>query len=95
MTEKQTIDLPSMLSFDRKLETSDALMFSGNWENIKVDTIKKNHPKDDGSTYTKEVAAWNKIAIVKRYNRSTQSAHGTSDEEKKKPNPASSDADDA
>ena len=26
------IELPSMLAFDRKLETSDALMFSGIWE---------------------------------------------------------------
>ncbi len=29
-----TIDLPSMLAFERKLETSDALMFSGEWANI-------------------------------------------------------------
>ncbi|WP_028305155.1 type I-F CRISPR-associated protein Csy3 [Oceanospirillum maris] len=29
-----TIELPSMLAFERKLETSDALMFSGEWENI-------------------------------------------------------------
>ncbi len=28
-----TISLPSMLSFERKLECSDGLMFSGNWEN--------------------------------------------------------------
>ncbi len=27
-----TISLPSMLSFERKLETSDGLMFSGSWE---------------------------------------------------------------
>ncbi|AWT49256.1 type I-F CRISPR-associated protein Csy3 [Psychrobacter sp. YP14] len=26
-----TIDLPSLLSFERKIENSDALMFSGNW----------------------------------------------------------------
>lgn len=29
-----TIELPSMLAFERKLEASDALMFSGEWENI-------------------------------------------------------------
>ena len=29
-----TLSLPSMLAFERKLETSDALMFSGNWESI-------------------------------------------------------------
>lgn len=28
------LTLPSVLAFDRKLEPSDALMFSGNWENI-------------------------------------------------------------
>ena len=28
------ITLPSVLAFDRKLEPSDALMYSGNWENI-------------------------------------------------------------
>ncbi len=71
------IDLPSMLAFERKLETSDALMFSGEWENI-VSTEK-----------------WQKIPITKRQNRSTQSAHGTSDADKIKPNPVSSDSDDA
>lgn len=29
-----TLTLPSVLAFDRKLEPSDALMHSGNWENI-------------------------------------------------------------
>ncbi|SBS28185.1 CRISPR-associated protein Csy3 [Marinomonas spartinae] len=32
-----TIQLPSMLAFERKLETSDALMFSGEWESITSD----------------------------------------------------------
>ncbi|HKM15280.1 MAG TPA: type I-F CRISPR-associated protein Csy3 [Marinospirillum sp.] len=71
------IDLPSMLAFERKLETSDALMFSGNWQAIGTD--KK----------------WQDILITKRQNRSTQSAHGTSDADKVKPNPVSSDSDDA
>lgn len=71
------IDLPSMLAFERKLETSDALMFSGNWEDIA------------GSE------KWQDIPITKRQNRSTQSAHGTSDADKVKPNPVSSDSDDA
>jgi len=31
------ITLPSVLAFDRKLEPSDALMYSGKWENIKED----------------------------------------------------------
>lgn len=71
------IDLPSMLSFERKLETSDALMFSGSWEEID----NKNK--------------WEEIPISKRLNRSTQSAHGTNDADKIKPNPVSSDSDDA
>jgi len=32
-----TISLPSMLSFERKLETSDGLMFAGNWNDDKSD----------------------------------------------------------
>lgn len=72
-----TIELPSMLAFERKLETSDALMFSGEWE--KITSAEK----------------WQVIPITKRQNRSTQSAHGTSDTDKTKPNPVSSDSDDA
>lgn len=72
-----TIDLPSMLAFERKLETSDALMFSGSWEDINSTEV------------------WQDIPITKRQNRSTQSAHGTTDADKVKPNPASSDSDDA
>mgnify|MGYP001135513022 CR=1 FL=1 len=71
------IELPSMLSFERKLETSDALMFSGIWQDIE------------------DKEKWEAIPIIKRQNRSTQSAHGTSDENKVKPNPVSSDSDDA
>lgn len=72
-----TITLPSMLSFERKLETSDALMFSGTWESIES---------------SKE---WSAIPITKRQNRSTQSAHGTSETDQIKPNPVSSNSDDA
>lgn len=72
-----TIALPSMLAFERKLETSDALMFSGCWQDM---------------TNVKE---WHNIPITKRQNRSTQSAHGTSDADKIKPNPVSSNSDDA
>jgi len=32
-----TITMPTVLAFDRKLEPSDALMYSGNWEAIKTD----------------------------------------------------------
>lgn len=72
-----TIQLPSMLAFERKLETSDALMFSGVWENIAT------------------AGEWLAVPITKRQNRSTQSAEGTSDADKIKPNPVSSDSDDA
>lgn len=90
MTAQQTISLPSMLSYERKLETSDALMFSGNWE-----TIKDSYLKDTDFTLEKEILAWKKIAITARNNRATQSAHGISDEDKKKPNPASAGGNDA
>jgi CRISPR-associated protein Csy3 len=77
--------LPTLLSFERKLEPSDALMYGGNWN----DSIE-----NDGAEQSKE-AAWQPIPITKRQNRSTQSAYGTKDEDKSKPNPVSSDSDDA
>ena len=73
----KTIELPSILSFERKLETSDALMYAGNWQDID------------------NAASWEKIAITKRYNRSTQSAYGIEDVKKSEPNPVASDSDDA
>lgn len=72
------IELPSLLSFERKLETSDALMYAGSWG---ADPIKESD--------------WKMIPITKRQNRSTISAHGTKDDDKAKPNPVSSDSDDA
>ncbi len=72
-----TITHPTLLSYERKIENSDGLMFSGNWNELdKTDT-------------------WQPIAIIPRFNRSTQSAHGTSDDNKIKPNPVSSSNDDA
>jgi CRISPR-associated protein Csy3 len=75
-----TIQLPSVLSFERKLEVSDALMFSGNWAWVNDPEQKKN---------------WKEIPITKRQNRSTQSAYGIDDAKKSEPNPVSSDSDDA
>lgn len=72
----KNIKLPSMLSFERKLESSDGLMFSGNWDD-------KN-----------QLEQWKPIPIVKRQNRSTQSAYGIDDDKKTSPNPVSSDSDD-
>ncbi len=74
----KTIELPSILSFERKLETSDALMYAGKWQDIENNS-----------------ATWQKIAITKRYNRSTQSACGIEDAKKSEPNPVASDSDDA
>ncbi len=73
-----TIELPSMLAFERKLETSDALMEARNWGDFEPSESIKDP-----------------VRITKRQNRSTQSAFGTSDENKSKPNPVSSDSDDA
>ncbi len=73
------IKLPSMLSFERKLEISDGLMFAGNW----------NDRNGDGDKL------WQTIPIVPRQNRSTQSAYGIDDIKKTAPNPVSSDSDDA
>lgn len=72
-----SIKLPSMLAFERKLETSDALMMAGNWQDKADDKL------------------WSGITITQRKNRSTQSAFGTKDADKIKPNPVSSDNDDA
>jgi CRISPR-associated protein Csy3 len=79
MSKTKEIELPSVLSFERKLETSDALMFAGNW----------------GETDKPPAQEWQHIPIMKRQNRSTQSAFGIEDAKKMKPNPVSSDSDDA
>lgn len=85
-----TIQLPSLLSFERKLELSDALMYSGNWTDLPE--YKEDSKKED----KKDSSVWGKkIAISPRFNRSTQSAHGIKDADKTEPNPVSSGNDDA
>lgn len=74
-----SIKLPSVLSFERKLETSDALMFAVNWGDSEKLNSEEPLP----------------IPIIKRQNRSTQSAYGIDDAKKSEPNPVSSDSDDA
>ena len=74
-----SIELPSVLSFERKLETSDALMFALSWGDSEKPSSEKPQP----------------IPITKRQNRSTQSAYGIDDAKKSEPNPVSSDSDDA
>lgn len=75
---KENVQLASVLPFERKLETSDGLMYSGEWGNDPLDFKE-----------------WKAIKIVKRQNRSTQSAFGIDDKKKSLPNPVSSDSDDA
>jgi len=76
MSNKKIL-LPSMLSFERKLECSDGMMFAVDW-NQKTQQENCSH-----------------IPVVPRQNRSTQSAYGIKDVDKTKPNPVSSDSDDA
>ncbi len=72
-----TIKLPTLLAFERKLEISDGLMYSGEWKNIENNE------------------AWSPIRVIKRANRSTQSAYGIEDSKKSEANPVASDNDDA
>jgi CRISPR-associated protein Csy3 len=72
--------LPSLLAFERKLEPSDGLMFSG---------FLGEDEQPDGFT------EWQPIAVIPRRNLSTQSAYGTSLEDMKKPNPVAAENDDA
>lgn len=55
------LNLPSLLSFERKLETSDGLMFSGNWSDIKNLEDSRNKEK------------WSAIVVSHRRNRGTKS----------------------
>lgn len=74
-----SVKLPAVLAYERKLETSDALMFAGNWEDTDEPLVQD----------------WQVIEITKRQNRSTQSAYGIDEAKKSQPNPVSSDSDDA
>ncbi len=88
------ITLPNMLAFERKLETSDALMFSGDWsDQEKPNTIEHASQKDKNKI--ENVVVWHPIKIIPRLNRSTQSAHGINDANKIKPNPVAASNDDA
>lgn len=94
-TAIKNIQLPSLLAFERKMEVSDGLMHSGNWEDIGKDTLRIAVSKENGTKYEKEASTWNAIPITKRQNRSTQSAYGIEDDRKSQPNPVASDSDDA
>lgn len=75
-----TTELPSVLAFERKLEVSDGLMCAGVWG-----------PGDAPDQNQK----WEKIQIIPRYNRSTQSSAGIADDKKSQPNPVAASNDDA
>lgn len=94
MAKTTAIILPSLLSFERKLETSDALMYSGNWADIGNETLEVEQETDGKIKKIKQLA-WKEIPITKRNNRSTQSAFGIDDAKKSEPNPVSSGNDDA
>jgi CRISPR-associated protein Csy3 len=72
-----------MLSFERKLECSDGLMFAGNWGDKQKEYI------DD----EQKIKAWKEISVSPRNNRGTQSMY--MDENKRddaiKPNPVKGD----
>ncbi len=90
---KKEKNLPSLLSFERKLELSDALMFSGSFD----DTDKKNTEieRDDKGNVIKSKVHWQPIEIRTRKNRGTISSHGASEKDMLKPNPKFSDNDGA
>lgn len=88
MNDKQKkIELPSLLSFDRKLEISDALMYSG--------TMSDKDRSNFEIKENKKIVYWNPIEIKTRKNRGTISSQGTSEVDMLKPNPKFSDNDGA
>ena len=58
MSEQNNIELPSLLSFERKLEPSDALMFSGNWDDIG----KKNEEIEKKDEKVKKKVYWSPVS---------------------------------
>lgn len=70
-----TIDLPSMLAFERKLETSDALMFQGSWESI---VIEPEGVEVELGGENKTKSAWSPVEVNKRKNRGVKGSfeHG-------------------
>ena len=86
--------LPSMLSFERKLETSDGLMFAGSWEDVGKENTVKEIQKVDGKEFVKSSVVWKQIPIEKpRQNRGTKSMYAIRDKdgEKIEPNPVEGD----
>ncbi len=90
---KAKVKIPSILSFERKLECSDGLMYSGNWDDR--EDMRETSKEINGELLKTKIKNWKTIPIVPRQNRSTQSAYGIDDIKKTAPNPVSSDSDDA
>lgn len=81
---KNFTKLPTILSFDRKLEPSDGLLFSGKWENRNQEEIKPNQT-NDAKTY------WKKVNIDKRGNLGTKSQCKLGRGKRTDPNPVQGD----
>jgi len=94
--KKPTITLPSMLSFERKLETSDGLMFAGNWEDIGKDNTVKEVKRINGKEIESTEHIWNHISIGDpRKNRGTKSMYSIMDKDIEKVEPNVAEGDDA
>jgi len=70
----KSINLPSLLAFERKLEISDGLMYAGIFDNREL-----NYAKNDER---EEKKLWREITIEPRANRATQSSEGNGDKDK-------------
>ena len=100
MSDNETIGLPSVLAFERKLEISDGLMYAGIFDNhdklnitIKKTVIDKKTGFD--KEIEQEILAWQEIPITPRTNRATQSQYNTDENSVKKINPNITNADHA
>lgn len=76
--------LPTILSFNRRLEVSDGLFFSGKWENINPEETKPSQPKD-AKPY------WQKVEIGERGNLGTKSQYKLGKGKRTDPNPVEGD----
>lgn len=76
--------LPTILSFDRKLEASDGLLFSGKWENRNQEEKKPSQPSD-AKLY------WQKVRVERRGNLGTKSQYKLGKGKRIDPNPVQGD----
>lgn len=81
---KNFTKLPTILSFDRRLEPSDGLLFSGKWENRNQKVIKPSEP-NDAKPY------WQKVKVERRGNLGTKSQYKLGKGSRIDPNPVEGD----